>query len=185
MLYWNKLCMEEGPQKVEHYLPISAAVYSHLCALVGFITPGSTIVRILSPGAGTFYSPASVIDILTRSHKHVTGERKEDKMPASQTLPTKESKQPPGWSWSHTITSTLFIMHKHTHMHAHGHLQIHVCAPDSMYLQQSQWVQREQKTGFVLLTLVPKLHCCWRGEEITYTPGTREGRCRCNGDKRD
>lgn len=89
-------------------------MYSHLCALAGFITPGSTIVRTISPGAGTFYSPGSVSDILTRSHKHVTGEREEDKMPGSQTRPTKEGKRPLRRSRSHTITSTLLIMHTHT-----------------------------------------------------------------------
>lgn len=117
-------CARKGPRRAQHHLTHPAAVYSHLCALVGFITPGSTVVHTISPRAGAFYSPASVSDILTRSHKRVTGERKEDKMPESSTLPTRDSKRPLWRPRSHTIMSLQLIMH--TPSHACTHLVIFI-----------------------------------------------------------
>lgn len=61
----------------------------------GIITPLCTIVRTLSSREGTFYSPALVSDILTRSRKTCHRREERRQMPESLNPLTKKSKRPP------------------------------------------------------------------------------------------
>lgn len=117
ILYWNKLCLEGGCQIAQHYLTHPAAVYSQLCALVG-LSHHHALLFSLGCRPGTFYSPALVSDILTRSHK--TCHRREGGRQNARILEsTHKEKQ--------ATPAAILITHNHvnaahyTHMHACMH----------------------------------------------------------------
>ncbi len=114
-------CAWRGPSETSALSHTSCSCAFPAECFARIITPLCSIVGTLSSRTGTFYSPALVSDILTRSHKTCHRREERRQMPESLDSLTKKSKRPLRLSWSHTIMSLHTHPPTHTLMHA-GHM---------------------------------------------------------------
>lgn len=101
-------------QRAQHYLTqLCSCAFPAVC-FTGIITPLCTIVRTLSSPKGTFYSPAFVSDILTRSHETCHRREREE---TNARIPESTHKE------KQTTPEAILITHNHVnaaspHTHA-------------------------------------------------------------------
>ena len=114
-----------GRQRAQHYLTHPAAVRSPLCALPVLSRRCALLFARQAPPPGTSSSPASVSDILTRSHKTCHWREEGRQMPESLNPLTKRKQTTPEAT---PITHNHVSAARHTHTHTHACMLSVTCA---------------------------------------------------------